>query len=407
MAPAERRAAPASGPPGGSSILHVDMDSFFVSVELLERPELRGKPVVVGGGPDQRGVVTSASYEARAFGIHSAMALRTAARLCSRAVFLEPHHELYAKWSDRIAAILSGYSPIVEMASIDEAYLDLAGTERLHGPALAAAHRLRCEIRESTGLPCSIGVAASRLVAKVASDQAKPRGLLWVPAGSEAAFLAPLGVRKIPGIGPVTEKALRGLGISRVAELADVPREKLQDIFGQWGTALWRKACGEDTYEFFEDAEAKSISHNHTFGEDTTDRTRLEGMLSELTQKAIKRMRDAGLAARTLTVTIRDAKFKTITRARSLAEPTDLDASVLAAAQRLFRQNWDGRRSLRLLGVAVSNFTAAGDAGQLDLLEPGRRERLERLARATDRLRDRFGFSKIQLGGSLRDEDDD
>src|ERR1700732_2928890 len=202
--------------PATASILHVDMDAFFVSVELLERPELRGKAVIVGGGPNQRGVVTSASYEARKFGVHSAMPLRTAGKLCPQGIFLDGHHQKYGEWSDRIATILAKFSPIVEMVSIDEAYLDLAGTERLHGPPLAATDRLLRMITATTGLPCSGGLAATRLVAKVPSDQAKPRGLLWVAPGSEAGFLAPLSVRKIPRIGEVTERALRGISIETV-----------------------------------------------------------------------------------------------------------------------------------------------------------------------------------------------
>ncbi|HXM33515.1 MAG TPA: DNA polymerase IV, partial [Chthoniobacterales bacterium] len=241
-----------------SSILHVDMDAFFVSVELLERPDLRGKPVVVGGRPDQRGVVSAASYEAREFGIHSAMPLRTAGRLCPQAIFLDGHHAKYAEWSDRVAGILAKFSPIVEMVSIDEAYLDLAGTERLNGPPLAAADKLLRTVARTTKLPCSGGLATTRLVAKVASDQAKPRGLVWVPAGSEQRFLATLPVRKIPGIGEVTERALRALGIETVEQIAAVPQEKLESIFGQWGTALYRKARGGDSYEFVIDAEPKS-----------------------------------------------------------------------------------------------------------------------------------------------------
>src|SRR6266568_9582448 len=185
--PREERTAEAS-----ASSLHVDMDAFFVSVELLDRPELRGKPVVVGGRPDQRGVVSAASYEARKYGIHSAMPLRTAGRLCPLAVFLDGHHAKYGEWSDRVATILAKFSPIVEMVSIDEAYLDLVGSERLHGPPLAAADKLLRQITRDTSLPCSGGLAATRLVAKVASDQAKPRGLVWVPAGSEQRFLAML-----------------------------------------------------------------------------------------------------------------------------------------------------------------------------------------------------------------------
>ncbi|MGB8476609.1 MAG: DNA polymerase IV [Candidatus Acidiferrum sp.] len=383
-----------------SSILHVDMDAFFVSVELLERPELRGKAVIVGGGPNQRGVVTSASYEARKFGVHSAMPLRTAGRLCPHGVFLDGHHEKYGEWSDRVATILAKFSPVAEMVSIDEAYLDLAGTERLHGPPLAAADTLLRTITTSTGLPCSGGLAVTRLVAKVASEQAKPRGLVWVAPGQEERFLAPLPVRKIPGIGEVTERALRALGIETVEQLSAIPQEKLEKVFGQWGEALYRKARGGDSYEFVIDAEPKSISHNHTFGEDTNDTDALLAMLSHLSQKACKRLREAGLATRTLTLTIRYTGFDTHTRAKTLSEPTRLDADIFRVFQALFAEHHDTRRKIRLLGVALSGLTHGAE--QLDLLEAERRERLEKLTHATDKLRDRFGFGKVQFGGSLR-----
>jgi DNA polymerase IV len=383
-----------------ASILHVDMDAFFVSVELLERPELRGKAVIVGGGPNQRGVVTSASYEARKFGVHSAMPLRTAGKLCPHAIFLDGHHRKYSEWSDRVATILAKFSPIVEMVSIDEAYLDLSGTERLHGPPLAATDKLLRTITRTTGLPCSGGLAATRLVAKVASEQAKPRGLAWVAPGSEARFLAPLSVRKIPGIGEVTERALRALGIETVGRLAEVSLEKLEKIFGQWGTALYRKARGGDSYEFVIDAEPKSISHNHTFGEDTDDSAALATMLSHLSQKACKRLREAGLATRTLALTIRYTGFDTYTRSKTLAEPTRLDADIFAVFQTLFRRHRDPKRKIRLLGVSLGALTHG--AGQLDLLDAERRAKLEKLTRATDLLRDRFGFDSVQFGGSLR-----
>lgn len=392
--PLEERAAHAV-----ASILHVDMDAFFVSVELLERPELRGQPVVVGGQKDQRGVVSAASYEARKYGIHSAMPLRTAGRLCPHAVFLDGHHEKYDEWSDRVGTILAKFSPVVEMVSIDEAYLDLAGTERLHGPPFATADKLLRTITRETELPCSGGLATTRLTAKIASDQAKPRGLVWVPPGSEARFLAPLSVRKVPGIGEVTERALRALGIETVEQLAAVPQGKLEKIFGQWGDALYRKARGGDSYEFVIDAEPKSISHNLTFGEDTDNANELATILSHLSQKACKRLREAGLAARTLTLTIRYAGFETHTRAKTLAEPTQLDADIYAVFQELFRKHRDAKRKARLLGVSLSNFSHGNP--QLDLLEKERREKLAKLTKAADRLRDRFGFGKVQFGGSL------
>jgi DNA polymerase IV len=400
---AKHDAPDAAESPSHSSILHVDMDAFFVSVELLARPDLRGRPVVVGGRPDQRGVVSAASYEARKFGIHSAMPLRTAGRLCPHAVFLDGHHDKYSEWSDRVASILAKFSPIVEMVSTDEAYLDLSGTERLHGPPLAAADKLLRTITRQTGLPCSGGLATTRLTAKVASDQGKPRGLVWVAPGMEARFLAPLPIRKIPGIGEVTERALRTLGIETVEQLASHSQEKLEKIFGQWGTALYRKARGGDAYEFLIDAEPKSISHNHTFGEDTSNVAEMESMLSHLSQKACKRLREAGLSTRTLTFTIRYAGFETYTRSKTLLEPAQLDTDIFAIFLNLFRQHRDAKRKVRLLGVALSALSHC--AQQLDLLESGRREKLEKLTKAADSLRDKFGFTSVQFGGSLRRDD--
>jgi len=385
--------------PVETTILHVDMDAFFVSVELLERPELRGKPVVVGGRPDQRGVVSAASYEARKFGIQSAMPLRTAGKLCPHAIFLDGHHAKYGEWSDRVASILAKFSPIVEMVSIDEAYLDLAGTERLHGPPFAAAHKLLRTITTTTGLPCSAGLASTRLVAKVASEQAKPRGLLWVAAGQEPRFLAQLPVRKIPGIGEVTERALRALGIEYVHQLAGYPQEKLEKVFGQWGTALYRKASGGDSYEFVLDAEPKSISQNHTFAEDSSNVAAMQAILSHLSQKACKRLREAGLSARTLTITIRYTGFDTYTRSKTLSDPVQFDADAFAVFVSLFREHRNPKRKVRLIGVALSGLTNGNE--QLDLLDPGRRAKLDKLTRSADSLRDRFGFAKLQFGGSL------
>src|SRR5438132_13358081 len=266
---------------------HVDMDAFFVSVEELADPSLKGKPVVVGGQANQRGVVSAASYAARKFGVHSAMPLRTAARLCPQAIFLDGHPEQYRDYSRKVYTILKSFSPQVEMASVDEAYMDVTGTERLHGPPLRAANSLHNAGKKETGLNCSIGIAAARMVAKVASDQAKPNGILWVLPGEEARFLAPLDIRKIPGVGKVTEKNLHALGIRKIGDLAALDQDFLESKFGKWGLALAGKAFGLDAGGWFssgfgEREDPKSISHEHTYSEDTAYDDRLEATLARL-----------------------------------------------------------------------------------------------------------------------------
>ena len=250
------------------------MDAFFVSVEELFDPELKGKAVVVGGQRDERGVVSAASYEARKFGVHSAMPLRTAAKLCPQAIFVNGHPDRYRECSEKVHRVLTSFSPQVEMASIDEAYLDMTGTERLHGPPLRAAHLLHQKMKAETQLNCSIGIGISRLIAKVSSAQAKPNGVLWIVPGQEANFLAPLDVREIPGVGKVTEQNLHGLGIRKVGDLARFDEAFLEERFGKWGLALAGKARGEDAGGWFDsevgaDTDPKSISHEHTYNEDT------------------------------------------------------------------------------------------------------------------------------------------
>ncbi|HEY6763420.1 MAG TPA: DNA polymerase IV, partial [Candidatus Sulfotelmatobacter sp.] len=246
------------------TIFHVDMDAFFVSVEELYDLSLKGKPVIVGGQRHERGVVSAASYAARKFGVHSAMPLRTAAKLCPSAIFVDGHPERYRECSEKVFAVLTTFSPQVEMASIDEAYLDMTGTERLHGPALRAANTLHQKMKTETMLNCSIGIGSSRLIAKVSSAQAKPNGLLWIAAGQEAKFLAPLDVREIPGVGKVLESRLHAMGIRKVSDLARLPDSELEDRFGKWGLALAGKSRGQDAGGWFDsevgaDTDAKSI----------------------------------------------------------------------------------------------------------------------------------------------------
>jgi len=383
---------------------HVDMDAFFVSVEELFDPSLKGKPVVVGGKPDERGVVSAASYAARKFGVHSAMPLRTAYSLCPQAIFVEGHPERYRECSEQVFSVLQSFSPLVEMASIDEAYLDMTGTERLYGPPLRAGHLLHQKMKAETRLNCSIGIAASRLVAKITSDQAKPNGVLWVIPGQEAAFLAPLDVRKVPGVGKVTEKNLHALGIRKVGDLAALDDAFLEQRFGKWGMALAGKSRGLDAGGWF-DSEIgagegpKSISHEHTFHEDTADLARIEPTLSRLCEMVGRRLREHGLHARTIQLKLRYADFSTITRAHSVPRATQLDIELYEEIRALFQENWKAGAKVRLLGVHVSGWA---DDDQMDLLGGDRHERWKGALAAADRMRDRFGESAISLAASMR-----
>ncbi|MGD0873125.1 MAG: DNA polymerase IV [Bryobacteraceae bacterium] len=384
---------------------HVDMDAFFVSVEELYDPSLKGKPVVVGGRPNERGVVSAASYAARAFGVHSAMPLRTAYKLCPQAIFVDGHPERYRECSHQVYDVLRSFSPLVEMASIDEAYLDMTGTERLHGPPMRAAHRLHQKMKDQTKLNCSVGIAASRLVAKISSDQAKPNGVLWVIPGQEAAFLAPLDVRKVPGVGKVTEKNLHTLGIRKVGDLALLDDAFLEQRFGKWGMALAGKSRGLDSGGWF-DSEIgagegpKSISHEHTFNEDTADMAQIEPTLARLCEMVGRRLREHGLHARTVQLKLRYSDFSTITRAHSLSRATELDTELFERIRELFRRNWKAGAAVRLLGVHVSGW--ADGERQLDLMDEGRHEKWKQALAAADRMRDRFGESAVSLAAGLR-----
>ena len=387
------------------TIFHVDMDAFFVSVEELFDPSLKGKPVVVGGQRHERGVVSAASYAARKFGVHSAMPLRTAAKLCPQAIFVDGHPERYRECSEKVFAVLTMFSPRVEMASVDEAYLDMTGTERLLGPALKAAHALHQRMKAETQLNCSVGIGSSRLIAKVSSAQAKPNGVLRIIPGEEAKFLAPLDVREIPGVGKVMESRLHALGIKKVGDLARLEDAELEERFGKWGLALAGKSRGEDAGGWFdnevgEDTEAKSISHEHTYNEDTADSSQLESTLMRLSEMVGRRLREAGFYARTLQLKLRYKDFTTITRAHTLPAATQLDNEIFEHIRTLFRRNWKRGQAVRLLGVQASSFGPQGE--QIDMLEDGRQRRWKDALAAADKLRDKFGESSVSLAAGLR-----
>jgi len=387
------------------TIFHVDMDAFFVSVEELFDPTLKGKAVVVGGQRDERGVVSAASYEARKFGVHSAMPLRTAAKMCPHAIFVDGHPERYRECSEKVYKVLGTFSPQIEMASIDEAYLDMTGTERLHGPPLKAAHALHQRMKSETNLNCSVGIGSSRLIAKVSSAQAKPNGVLWIVSGEEAKFLAPLDVREIPGVGKVMESHLHALGIKKVGDLAQLEETELEDRFGKWGLALAGKARGEDAGGWFdtevgEDVGAKSISHEHTYNEDTANVAQLEATLTRLSEMVGRRLREANYYARTVQLKLRYHDFTTITRAHTLPAPTQLDTEIFEQIRALFRKNWKKGIPIRLLGVHASSFTTQPE--QLDLIDGARQQRWKDALAAADRLRDKFGESSVTLASGLR-----
>jgi DNA polymerase-4 len=380
------------------TILHVDLDAFFAAVEQRDHPELRGKPVAVGlGGPNDRGVVSAASYEARKFGIHSAMPIRTARRLCPDCIFVPVDGAKYQRVSREVMAILRRFTPLVEPISIDEAFLDVTGSRALFGDGEAIARLIKQAVRDELELTISVGVAATKLVAKIGSDLRKPDGLVVVEPGTEAAFLAPLPISRLWGVGPSTATALRDFGVATIGDLAALDRAALVRRFGKHGATLVDRAHGVDSDPVDNPDAAKSVSHEHTFDEDTADPEVLERTLLAMAEGVSGRLRHAGLKAGTVTVKIRDSGFHTVTRQRGLPEPSDLTEPIWRAAVELARPEIRGKR-IRLLGVAASGF---GVREQLGLFEAGD-ERQRRVVRAADEVRERFGTRAITRARLLR-----
>jgi DNA polymerase-4 len=380
-------------------IMHIDLDAFFVSVEQVLNPDLRGKPVVVGGKPDRRGVVASASYEARAFGLHAGMPLVTARRLCPHAIFIEGSFTTYRDASQRFTAILADFSPYLESVSLDEAYLDVTGFESIHGSINQMAVAIKQRIKDELGLPSSVGVASSKVVAKIASELSKPDGLLEVAAGDERSFLAPLPVAKLPGIGKKTEQILNSLGITTIGELSTMPLSDLKSHFGASGELLYRHANGIDDSKVEPAGTAKSISRETTFGRDTRDCSLLKGTLGYLSERVGAELRQKSRQAGCVTLKLRYADFSTITRRHTLTKATDADQTIFNVGLKLLiRALLEGKKPVRLIGIGVSNLTEAGR--QLDMLDLSD-QRLERLNKAIDRIRRKYGFTAIQTGRTL------
>ncbi|MFO7697930.1 MAG: DNA polymerase IV [Anaerolineae bacterium] len=373
-------------------IVHVDLDAFFASVECLLDPSLAGKPLVVGGSPEHRGVVAAASYEARARGVRSAMPMAQALRLCPEAVRVPPRHGVYGQHSRAVMSLLGAYTPVIEQISIDEAFLDLTGTEGLHGPAREMARVIQARIREQLGLPCSLGVATSKLVAKIACSRGKPRGLVVVEPGQEAAFLAPLSIESLWGVGDTTGRRLRAMGIDTIGALAHWPEESLRRLLGDAGLHLHRAANGIDESPVSSERERRSYSHEQTFSVDTSDAAQIRRTLLWMSDQLTEQLRRDGVLAQTVRLKLRRSDFATLTRQTHLERPTDQADMVFAAAEGLLAKAWD-RMALRLVGVGVTDLSQHGGV-QLDLFEHDD-QRQARLSHAVDEIRDRYGSGAI------------
>ncbi len=372
----------------GRTILHVDLDAFFAAVEQRDRPELRGRPVIVGGGggEDGRGVVSAASYEARVFGVHSAMSLREAYRRCPDGVFLPVDGRRYQAASRDVMTVLRRFTPLVEPISIDEAFLDVTGSAALFGDGASIARQIKAAVRAEVGLTASVGVATTRLVAKIASDLRKPDGLVVVPVGEETAFLAPLPIARLWGVGEKTAAALAEYAVRTIGDLAALPPDLIERRFGKHGASLVERARGIDPDPVHDGDPAKSVGHEHTFDVDTSDPEVIERTLLAMAEGVSGRLRSAGVRAGTIAVKIRDSGFRTITRQRTLAEATDLTEPIFQTALELARPEIRGVR-VRLLGVTASNL---GEREQLALFEPTEPRR-RRAVEAADLLRRRYG----------------
>ncbi|MCD4813205.1 DNA polymerase IV [bacterium] len=382
-------------------IFHLDLDTFFVSVERQLDPTLYGKPVIVSPG-GSRSVVSAASYEVRTFGVHSAMPMATARRLCPQAVICPGNFQAYQKYSRAFFDILEQYSPDLEPASMDEGYMDYTGCVRLFGPPLLAAEIIQKQVKEKLGLDVSIGIATSKVVAKISSDLAKPAGILYVRPGHEAALLAPLPIRRLLGVGPKTEPRLQALGIRTIGDLAHLAKERVSKVMGSTGMWLHDAARGRDDSLVARREQAKSISHEETFSTDVIDPGVLCHALYRLVCEVGFRLRKHGLRAATACVKVRYADFSLHTRSLTLAHPTDIDKKLFEAAEALLLKARDRRVRIRLVGFAAQKLVNAH--GQGVLLDTVENEKMETLNIAADAIRKRYGYDTVQWASLLRQE---
>ena len=381
-------------------IAHVDMDCFFVAVERLKDSSLKRKPVAVGGNPEEgRSVVTSASYEAREFGIHAAMPMVVAVRRCPDLVVVPLDFDLYDQYHCKVKEVLHSFTPVVEMTSIDEGYMDLVGTERLWGPAMEVGERIRWAVKQATQLDSTVGIASTGTTAKIASGEAKPKGLLWLPVGTEAQFLAPLSVGAIPGVGSKTAALLESFGLEQIHQIASAGESLMVSTLGAKGRWLWRTSVGLHESKLTPEWRRKSISKEITFRTDTTDREYLTAVLHILTEKVCRQLRREKKKARTVSLKLRYGDFETIDRFRTLSQPDNRDSSLFSVAKDLLFSAITRRVAIRLIGVGLSNLTGSGR--QTELFSERRWLKEWNRLKAIDRARSQFGFNSLLAGEAI------
>lgn len=380
-------------------ILHLDLDAFYASVEQLDAPELRGKPVIVGGGSD-RGVVCACSYEARRFGVRSAMGMVRARNLCPAAIIRPVRMGRYRELSEQVFAIFRRYTDRVEPLSIDEAFLDVSGCERLFGPPVAIAAAIRTAVRQETGLTVSAGVAGNKLLAKLASERSKPDGLVEILPQQADAFLTALPVASLWGVGRVTAERLQQLGLRRVGDLRTAGEARLMQLLGSQGSQLYRLALGEDEREVEACGAPKSVGHEETFAEDSWDRLQLERELLGLAERVASRVRKLGLEASCVTVKVKYGDFVQVTRSATLSVAVSSLEGIYPLAKELLGRTEAGRRPVRLLGLSLSQLQLPG-AGQIELFGQEQRHRQQSLDQALDRVRQRYGRQGVVRGSLL------
>jgi len=380
-------------------IFHIDLDAFFVSVEQMLNPKLKGKPVIVGGDPERRGVVASASYEARPFGIHAAMPASKARRLCPQAIFIRSHFSLYKDASAKFMKILGDFSPYIEPLGLDEAYLDVTGCEEPYGSPHQLARAIKERIHKELEITASVGIATCKVVAKIASDLCKPDGLLEIAPGEEQAFLNPLPIARLPGVGKKTEQSLKEMGITTIGGLVSLPLDTIKRRFGATGAVLHSYARGIDDREVEAPGEAKSISQELTFARDTLDRNFLEANLHNLCQEVCQDLRSQNKRTKCVAIKLRYADFKTITRQVTLQEASDVTPVIFATAQQLLNKALaQQEKPIRLIGVRISSLV--GEGKQIPMFDSGT-EKPEHLDKAIDKIRRKYGSTAIKTGNGI------